>query len=82
MYTIQVMHNKNLRISLSAITRFGALGRFANFYYNKVPTQKVSILTALKRMHNSRYDVTFKLVQARIDFTIVELRRTLTNRLE
>ena len=79
------MHQQHLRITFTTITRLRSFGRFADLDNNDITRKGVfshyDVDFTQYDMH-LRNDVTLKLIETRINFAIIELTRTVTNRLE
>lgn len=83
MHSVEVVKEQNLRVSLASVTGLGSLTRLPDLDNDDIAD--VSVVSKEPRLIDRahlRYNVTFKFVQTRVDFAVIDLLRTLGNRLE
>jgi hypothetical protein len=77
--SVEVVQEQNLGISLSSVPGFASFGRFTDFDNDHVPDDDREFI----RMSSySRYNMSLELVKSGVDFSVVELPRAFTDRLE
>lgn len=81
-YTVEVLHEQNLTVTLPSVTRLRALRRFADLAHDHIPLEAPSGAGKVRDEPHLRDDVTFELVQARVNLPVVELLRPLPDGLE
>jgi hypothetical protein len=82
MNLVEIMQEKDLRISFSSITGFGPLGGLSNFYHNQVAAVVLATENKKKTRENIRHYMPLKLVQSGVYFAIIQRLRSFPNRLE
>lgn len=89
MHAVEVVHEQDLGITLSAIAWLGPLAGFSNLHNDDVPMRDNSALVDVgdnriqgyNKVH-SRNDMALKLIEPRIHLAIVQLLRALADGFE
>jgi len=85
--SVEVVQEQNLRISLSSVPGLASFGRFTDFNNDHVPNDNqdgvrmYSVVDKSSKRY-SRHNMSLKLVESRVDLSVVELPRAFTDRLE
>jgi hypothetical protein len=85
--SVEVVQEQNLGISLSSVPGFASFGRFTDFDNDHVPDDdrefiRMSSVDKKFSTRYSRYNMSLELVKSGVDFSVVELPRAFTDRLE
>jgi len=85
--SVEIVQQQDLRITLSSVSRLASLGRLADLDDDHVSearhqVQPPSFPTRSPFRKGLRDDMTLKLVQSRVDLSVIELSRPFANRFE
>ena len=79
---VQVVHQQDLTITFSTVTRLGPFSRLSNLDYDHISIGSINFKRPETPKSNSRNNVPLELVEARIHFSIIDRTRTFSDRLE